>query len=85
MTNIELVLNMLAKVTTTAISKQRQPNSFSESKEIAREGGSVAKSARIDIEKRVGKSIVSPLNASDKKLLEVDNSEIKHIDKKYDE
>lgn len=43
MTNVELVLNMLAEVTTTAISKSRQPESFDESKAIAKEGGEVAK------------------------------------------
>ena len=53
MTNIELVLNMLAEVTATAISKQEQPVTFSENKTIAKRGGKVAKNARVDIEKRV--------------------------------
>lgn len=75
MTNIELVLNMLAEVTTTAISKSKEPESFGESLTIAKEGGKVAKNARTDIENRIGKSIISPLNANDKPALEVRNEE----------
>ena len=71
MTNIELVLNMLAEVSTTAISKAKKPETFSENKAVAKEGGIVAKNARIDLESRTGKSIISPLNASDKPALEV--------------
>lgn len=71
MTNIELVLNMLAEVTTTALSKSKQPETFSESKQIAKEGGNVAKNARTDIEGRLGKSVISPLNAKNKPALEI--------------
>lgn len=71
MTNIELVLNMLAEVTTTAISKQEQPGTFDENKAVARRGGKVAKNARTDIESQLGQSVVSPLNASDKLALEI--------------
>lgn len=71
MTNLELVLNMLAEVTTTAISKSKEPETFSENLSVAKEGGSVAKNARNDIEKRIGKSVISPLNATDKLALEV--------------
>ena len=71
MTNIELVLNMLAEVTTTAISKREQPDTFEESKTIAKRGGKVAKNARTDIESQLGQLIISPLNASDKPALEV--------------
>ena len=74
MTNIELVLNMLAEVTTTAISRQEQPETFDESKRIARRGGSVAKDARADIESQLGQSVISPLNASDKPALEIQSS-----------
>ena len=77
MTNIELVLNMLAEVTTTAISKSKEPETFGESLSIAKEGGTVAKNARTDIESRIGKSVVSPLNASDKPALEVKDEETK--------
>ncbi|MBE6135744.1 MAG: hypothetical protein E7181_00535 [Erysipelotrichaceae bacterium] len=71
MTNIELVLNMLAEVTTTAISRQEQPKSFNENKNVARRGGKVAKDARHNFEKETGISAVSPLNASDRKALEI--------------
>lgn len=71
MTNIELVLNMLAEVTTTAISRQEQPGTFAENKRVAREGGHVAKNTRTDIENRLGKSVISPLNASNKLALDV--------------
>ena len=72
MTNVELVLNMLAEVTTTAISKSRDPETFEESRQIAIEGGSVANDARENIEARTGQSVISPLNAKNKKALEVD-------------
>lgn len=72
MTDIELVLNMLAEVTTTAISKKEKPETMSEHKRVARSGGGVAKNARIDIEQRLGQSAISPLNARNKELLEID-------------
>lgn len=71
MTNIELVLNMLAEVTTTAISRREQPETFDENKAVARRGGKVAKNARTDIEVQLGQSVISPLNASDKPALEI--------------
>lgn len=74
MTNIELVLNMLAEVTTTAISKQEQPQTFDDSKNVARRGGKVAGNARKDIETQLGQSVISPLNAKDKKALEINTS-----------
>lgn len=80
MTNIELVLNMLAEVTTTAISKSKEPETFSENLQVAKEGGSVAKNARVDIEERIGKSVISPLNAEDKTLLDV--KDVKGIEEK---
>ena len=70
MTDIELVLNMLAEVSTKAISQARQPETFSESKRIAREGGHIAGDARENIEKRVGGSVISSLNANDKPALD---------------
>ena len=71
MTDIELVLNMLAEVTTTAISKNEQPETFAENKSIARRGGKVANNARKDIELETGKKAISPLNATDNPALEV--------------
>ncbi|MBS3122131.1 Bro-N domain-containing protein [Candidatus Woesearchaeota archaeon] len=62
MTNLELVLNMLAEVATKEISKKENPKHFEESKEIARKGGSVAGNARKDIEKQTGKPVVTPDN-----------------------
>jgi hypothetical protein len=72
MTNLELVLNMLAEASTTEISKKKQPKTLDESKKIAKEGGNVAKQARITLEKQTGKSVVSKenyLGFENKKLL----------------
>jgi hypothetical protein len=63
MTNLELVLNMLAEVTTTEISKKKEPKSFQQSKEIAKQGGETAGKAREDIEEKIGESIVSSKDA----------------------
>ena len=63
MTNLELILNMLAEATTTEISKAKQPKTFSGSKTIAKEGGGVAGKARKDIERKTGKSVISSRNA----------------------
>ena len=71
MTNIELVLNMLAEVTTTAISRQEEPDTFSKNVAVAKRGGTVAKNARKDIESQIGESVISPLNAKDKNALEI--------------
>ena len=65
MTNMELVLNMLAEVTTTEISKSENPQGFEQSRKIAKRGGAVAANARKDIEEQTGKSVVSPLNAKE--------------------
>jgi hypothetical protein len=70
MTNIELVLNMLAEVTTTAFSKNEKPDTFTKNVKVAKKGGSVAKNARLDIERNLGDTVISPLNAFDKKQLE---------------
>jgi len=63
MSNLELVLNMLAEASTTEISKEKKPTGLDENKDIARKGGNAAKQARLEIEKQTGKSIVSPKNA----------------------
>ena len=65
MTNIELALNTLAEVATTEISKQRNPKGFNESKMTAQAGGNIANNARKDLEKELGRRVVSPLKASD--------------------
>jgi hypothetical protein len=75
MTNLELVLNMLAEATTTEISKEKKPKDFDENKNVARQGGTIAGNTRKAIEAKTGKKIVSKLNAkglrgdSDKKRL----------------
>lgn len=63
MTNLELVLNMLAEATTTEISKKKQPKDFHESRVVAREGGGIAGTARKGIEEKTGESVVSKKNA----------------------
>ena len=65
MTNMELLLNALAKETATEISKQRNPEGLSENAGVAKEGAEVAKSARQDVEKRLGRSVVSSEKAID--------------------
>jgi len=72
MTNMELVLNMLAEVSATELSKDTDPIGMVESAKVAKEGGSVAKDARESYEKRSGKKIVSPLNAKNLKALKGD-------------
>ena len=68
MTNLELVLNMLAEASTTEISKKKKPKSFPQNKEVARQGGHVAGTAKKEIEDQTGESIVSPENAADLRL-----------------
>lgn len=63
MTNLELVLNMLAEATTTEISKQTTPQNFEENKAVAQQGGTVAGNARRDIESRTGKKVLTSQNA----------------------
>ena len=63
MTNLELVLNMLAEATTAEISKEKIPETFDENKTIARQGGEVAGSARKDIEAKTGKKVITTKNA----------------------
>ncbi|MBN2457782.1 hypothetical protein JXB31_01480 [Candidatus Woesearchaeota archaeon] len=65
MTNIELILNMLAEATTKEISEKENPKTFGKSKEIAREGGKTAKVAKDRIEKRLGKKVVTSKNAKE--------------------
>ncbi|MCC7574032.1 Bro-N domain-containing protein [Candidatus Woesearchaeota archaeon] len=65
MTNLELVLNMLAEVTTKEISKNKDPTGFDESKKIAKRGGRIAGKARIETEKEIGRKVISSKNAED--------------------
>ncbi len=63
MTNLELVLNMLAEATTTEISKEKRPETFEQNIEIANEGGTIAGNTRKEIEQKTGKNIVTNSNA----------------------
>ena len=79
MTDIELVLNMLAEVTTTTLSKKEQPETFAENRSVAKRGGKFAGDTRKRFEEETGGKVISPLNASDKPALETkkDNDENK--------
>ena len=70
MTNLELVLNMLAEATTTEISKEKNPVTFAKNRKIAQQGGKIAGNTRKEIEAKTGKEIVCPLNA--KKILSIE-------------
>jgi prophage antirepressor-like protein len=69
MTNKELVLNMLAELSTKEISENRNPETYNEHKQIARQGGEIARNARIELEEKSGKKVISPLNAKDSLML----------------
>ena len=63
MTNEELVLNMLAELSATSITKTRDPKTLDENKQCAAEGGEVARVAREELEAKTGREVVSPLSA----------------------
>ena len=65
MSNVELILNMLAEASTTEISQNEKPETFEGNKSVARKGGKVAKAARVQLEKTTGKSVVTNKNAKD--------------------
>lgn len=65
MTNMEIALNMLAEASATELSKQRDPKGFSQQKQIAKDGGSVAKVARNQLEKKLGHGVITSAKASD--------------------
>lgn len=67
MTNLELVLNMLAEATTTEISKEKKPKNFYENRKIAKQGGTIAGNTRREIEAKTGKKVVT--NISAKKIM----------------
>ena len=72
MTNKELVLNMLAELSTKEISESSNPKNFSDHMQNAVDGATIAKNARIELEQKTGKSVVTPLNARDGICLETD-------------
>ena len=65
MTNVELALNILAEASTAELSKQKNPSGFNQNKTIARQGGSVAKAARVQLESQLGRSVISEARAKD--------------------
>ncbi|MDV7051512.1 Bro-N domain-containing protein [Bacteroides ovatus] len=83
MTNTELVLNMLAELSTKQISEANSPESFNEHIEIAKQGGGIARNARLELEERTGHSVISPLNA--KRVLQIDNNQKKEENQKDNE
>ena len=78
MTNLELVLNMLAEATTSEISKEKHPKSFDDSRRIAKQGGTIAGNTRREIEEKTGKKVVTSQNA---KQLDKGKNDNKQIDR----
>lgn len=73
MTNTELVLNMLAELSTKQISEVSEPDTFSEHMDVAKQGGEIARNARIELEAKTGKKVISPLNSKTELILNKDN------------
>ena len=65
MTTLELALNTLAEAATTEISRSRNPQTMAENQQVAKSGGQAAKAARLEVEKQIGHSIISPSKATD--------------------
>lgn len=65
MTNVELALNTLAEASATEISKQRNPKGFQQHADVAKNGGMVAKAARVQLEQQLGRSVISSAKAGD--------------------
>lgn len=75
MTNRELVLNMLAELSTKDISESRNPETFGEHAEVARQGGEIARNARAELEAKTGRPVVTSMNAKTALQLNQDNEE----------
>lgn len=67
---VELTLNKLAEISATLIAKTQKPEGYSETKRTVVEGSSIAGNARKELEAKLGRSVISPLNASDPALLD---------------
>lgn len=76
MTNKELVLNMLAELSTKEISETSDPETFNDHMDIAQQGGEVARNARLELEAKTGKRVISPLNAKSGILLKGKSEDI---------
>jgi len=72
MTNKELILNMLAELSTKEISEATNADTFNEHINVAKQGGQIARNARLELEEKTGKQVVSPLNAKDGIMLKGD-------------
>ena len=75
MTNLEIAFNILAEASATELSKQRDPRGFRQQAQVAKDGGSVAKAARNQLESQLGHSVISPAKASDYLLPEESRNE----------
>ncbi len=75
MTNKELVLNMLAELSTKEISEVSSPETFNEHRDIAQQGGEIARNARLELEAKTGKKVISPLNAQSGILSKIESKE----------
>lgn len=78
MTNLEMAFNILAEASATELSKQRDPQGYRQQKDVAKDGGSVAKVAREKLESQLGHSVISSAKASDY-LPPVENAEAKEL------
>lgn len=70
MTNMELILNMLAEASTTEISKVENPDGFEESRDVAKRGGNIAGNARRELEATTGRKVISKKNSKTPDLLD---------------
>lgn len=78
MTNKELILNILVELSTKEILESKQSSSFDEHKQIAHDGGEIARNARIELEAKTGKAVVSNLSAKNGILLNNGDNKIKN-------
>ena len=79
MTNMELILSMLAEESTREISASTLPRNMVEHHKVAESGGGVAKNARLEIERKTGRKVISPLNASDTGALDVEGGDMNQL------
>ena len=79
MTNMELILSMLAEESTREISASTLPRNMIEHHKVAASGGSVAKNARLEIERKTGRKVISPLNASDTAALDIEGGDLEQL------
>ena len=75
MTNKELILNMLAELSTKEISEANNPETFKEHIDFAHQGGEIARNARLELETKTGKKVISPLNAKSGILLKDESND----------